>query len=103
MEHGGRPPAAAADPFPDPDPEALASLERKLDMVRDRVSGVAHGTHTGLYLCGAGGAGKSHTVLTYLESLGTTHRLYNSRMTAKGLFLALARAPDAIHILEDCE
>jgi hypothetical protein len=29
--------------------------------------------------------------------------LYNSRLTAKGLFLALAHAPDAVHVLEDME
>ena len=31
------------------------------------------------------------------------HEIYNSRMTAKGLFLAMKHSPDAVHVLEDME
>lgn len=79
------------------------ALERKLQMVRDLVTGVAKGYKTGLFLHGSGGVGKSYTVLRHLEALDVPHLLYNSRMTAKGLFLSLNRAPDAVHVLEDME
>jgi hypothetical protein len=44
-----------------------------------------------------------YTVIRHLESLDASHVLYNSRMTAKGLFLSLSHAPDAVHVLEDME
>ena len=86
-----------------PDQIALASLEKKLYVVRDQVTAVARGYKTGYYLYGTGGVGKSYTVLRHLESLDVPHLLYNSCMTAKGLFLTLAHSPDAIHVLEDME
>jgi hypothetical protein len=81
----------------------LDSLAEKLLMVRDRVAAVVGNYQTGLYLYGAGGLGKSHTVMRQLEELGANYRLYNSRMTGKGLFQTLEKAPDAIHVLEDME
>jgi hypothetical protein len=90
-------------PAPDRDKAALASLERKLHLVRDHCTAVARGYKTGYYLYGTGGMGKSYTVLRHLESLDVPYQLYNSRMTAKGLFLTLFKAPDAIHVMEDME
>ncbi|HEX8203733.1 MAG TPA: hypothetical protein VF590_24870 [Isosphaeraceae bacterium] len=86
-----------------PHQAALASLERKLLLVRDHVTAVGKGYKTGLYLYGTGGVGKSFTVLRHLERLEIPYRLYNSRMTAKALFLTLMNAPDAVHVLEDME
>jgi hypothetical protein len=71
--------------------------------VRDHATAVAKGFKTGLFLYGAGGVGKSYTVLRHLESLQAPHQLFNARMTAKGLFLSLYRAPDAVHVMEDME
>jgi hypothetical protein len=85
------------------DEAALANLARKQLLLRDRVTAVATGMQTGLYVYGAGGVGKSHTVLSHLDELGVTYKLFNSRMTAKGLYIALSRAPDAVHVLEDME
>ncbi len=90
-------------PTPAADPEALASLERKMQHVRTRVTGVAKGYSTGYYLCGSGGIGKSYTVLRCLDELEAAYRRFNSRMTARGLFQALEKAPDAVHVLEDME
>jgi hypothetical protein len=90
-------------PPADRDKEALASLEKKQNLVRDFVAAVGKGYKTGFYLYGAGGLGKSYTVLKHLELLGVLYQLFNSRMTAKGLFLTLGKAPDAIHVLEDME
>jgi hypothetical protein len=82
---------------------ALESLDRKFALVRDRVTGVASGLSNGLYLYGSGGVGKSYAVISRLDQMGWAYKLFNSRMTAKGLFSALERAPDAVHILEDME
>jgi hypothetical protein len=89
------------------DHAALASLDRKLQMLKDRVVGVARGLHTGLFVFGEGGCGKSFTVLTCLDGLretaGTSYKLFNSRVTGKGLFVALSNAADAVHVIEDTE
>jgi hypothetical protein len=85
------------------DQNPLASLEKKLQMVRDLVTAVALGFKTGFYLYGSGGCGKSFTVLRQLEALQVGYKLFNSRMTGKGLFKALEQAPDALHVLEDME
>jgi hypothetical protein len=81
--------------------EALASLDRKLRLIDDRVTAVVRGYQTGLYLCGAGGLGKSFSVYRQLQILECDFRAFNSRMTALGLFRALDKAPDAVHVLED--
>jgi hypothetical protein len=83
--------------------DALASLERKMHLVRDFVRGVVEGYATGFFLYGRGGVGKSFGVLSYLDELKANYRLYNSRMTAAGLLLVLGKYPDAIHVLEDME
>jgi hypothetical protein len=85
------------------DKNGLASLEKKLQLLRDLVTAVAKGFKTGLFLYGSGGMGKSFNVLRHLENLETGYQLFNGRMTAKGLFLALQHAPDAVHVLEDME
>lgn len=85
------------------DAKHLATLESRLQVVRDLTTAVGKGFKTGLFLHGNGGVGKSYTVLRHLESLEVCYRLYNSRMTPKGLFMELKHAPDAIHVLEDME
>ncbi len=87
----------------DADKRELASLEKKFQMLRDLTTAVAQRFKNGLFLYGDGGVGKSYTVLTHLKYLDATYLLFNSRMTAKGLFLALKHAPDSIHVLEDME
>jgi hypothetical protein len=81
----------------------LEQLEAKLQMVRDRVGGVAKGYDTGLYLHGEGGVGKSFTVLEELQRLRTDHVVFNSRMTGRALFDQLAKFPSSVHLLEDME
>jgi hypothetical protein len=83
--------------------DALASLDKKLKLIDDRVEAVVKGFQTGFYLCGAGGLGKSYSVHRQLQRLECDFRTFNSRMTAKGLFNALERSPDAVHVLEDME
>jgi hypothetical protein len=83
--------------------EHLAKFEKKLQLVRDRTFGVAKGYATGFYLHGAGGVGKSLTVLDELERMGERYVLFNSRMTGRGLFDTLEKFPDSVHVLEDME
>ncbi len=90
-------------PTPIHEEAALASLAKKLCLVTDRVTAVVTGHSTGLYLWGTGGIGKTFTVLKRLEAMEASHRVFNSRMTARGLYGALERAPDVVHILEDME
>jgi hypothetical protein len=92
-------------PNPDANPDAalLASLEGKLQVIRDRVQGVAEGYQTGFYLWGEGGTSKSYTVEQTLQQLGTPYKLTNSRVTGKGLFKLLRDFPDTVHVIEDCE
>jgi hypothetical protein len=99
-----RPSGGCTDPSPpEADREALATLDNKLLLVDDRITAVVRGYATGLYLCGAGGLGKSYTVYQKLQELEVDFRTFNSRMTALGLYRALEGAPDSIHILEDME
>src|SRR3974390_1830623 len=88
---------------PTGDENALASLEKKLQLVRDLVTAVAKGFKTGLFLYGSGGVGKSYTVLRKLQQLEASYQLFNVRMTGRRLFKVLQAAPDAIHVLEDME
>lgn len=81
----------------------LETLNGKLQLVRDYTGSVASGRTTGFYLFGSGGAGKSHTVFEELERRKVPYRLYNSRMTGRGIYNALEDSPDAIHVLEDME
>ncbi|MBL8797946.1 MAG: hypothetical protein JNM56_28870 [Planctomycetia bacterium] len=85
------------------DEQHLVQLEAKLQVVRDRVGGVAKGYDTGLYLHGEGGVGKSFTVLGELRRLASDFVVFNSHMTGRALFDQLAKFPDAVHLLEDME
>ena len=71
------------------DEENLARLEQKLQLVRDRTTAVARGYSTGLFLHGSGGIGKSYTVLNELVRLQANFKLFNSRMTGRGLYNVL--------------
>lgn len=81
----------------------MASLERRLQVLRDRVTAVACGYQKGLLLYGPGGNGKSHTVLSQLDTLQAPYRLFNSRINAKGLFETFKAYPDHVLVLEDVE
>src|SRR5688500_5939015 len=87
----------------DQDAVLLASLELKLQLVRDRVRGVAEGYSNGLLLWGEGGTSKSYTVENALRDLAVSYKLTNSRLTARGLFDLLADYPDVVHVIEDAE
>jgi hypothetical protein len=81
----------------------LDSLDRKLMVVRDRVTSVVRRYTFGFFLYGKGGNCKSYTVMQELERLRADYKLHNSRMTGRGLFDVLEEYPDSIHLLEDVE
>jgi hypothetical protein len=85
------------------DNELLASLDHKLQLVRDRVLGVVEGYSNGFYLWGEGGTSKSFTVEETLRQAGKAYKLSNSRMSGQGLFDLLRSYPDMVHVLEDVE
>jgi hypothetical protein len=85
------------------DAELLANLKAKLQLVKDRVRGVAEGYSPGLFLWGEGGGGKSYTVETTLKEMRKPYRLTNSRLTGRGLFDLLRDQPEALHVIDDCE
>jgi hypothetical protein len=85
------------------DKEHLHRLEQKFQLVRDRTGAVVKGYSTGFYLHGNGGIGKSYVVVNELERLQANYKLFNSRMTGRGLYNALEKFPDAVHVLEDME
>ncbi len=83
------------------DDYALASWEGKVELVRDKVRGVAKGYSNGLYLWGAGGTSKTHTVEETLRQLGTPFQTTNTQVTARGLFNKLREFHDATHVIDD--
>lgn len=85
---------AAEDP-------ALAELERRLAVVRDRVQGVARGHHTGFYLFGRPGVSKTYTVRTTLDRLGVPYAYHTGHLTPVGLFDLLEENADCVLVLDD--
>lgn len=81
----------------------LIKLEKKFDLIRDRVRGVALKNDTGFFLFGRGGIGKSHTVTSELEATRTRWKLLNSHVTAIGLFDFLRAHHDHVIVLDDME
>lgn len=64
----------------------LESLERKTQVIRDRVRGVVLGYQTAAYLVGRPGVGKTHAVKEELEKCDVPFLVKNSRISPMGLF-----------------
>jgi hypothetical protein len=101
-EHPGSYVSSAVDLTPG-DKRHLDSFETKLQLIRDVASSVASGRSQGCYVFGPGGCGKSYTILKELDRLQIPFKLFNSRITGRGLFNTLRQFPDEIHVLEDME
>src|SRR5262249_40160110 len=87
----------------DEDKGHLQTLEPKLQVIRDRVRGVAQGIHPGMYVWGEGGTSKSFTILETLKECKADYKTHNSRMTGRGLVDVLFELPTSIHVIDDCE
>lgn len=87
--------------FAKSDQELVQQLEKRLQVIRDRVVSVAHHYHTGCYLVGRPGTGKTFTVRAELRRLDvpSTHR--NARLTPWGLFCLLAENCEYVIVLDD--
>jgi hypothetical protein len=96
-------PKAGALSLSPADQRHLDQFENKLQLVRDRTTGVARRFSTGFFLHGPGGVSKTYTVIAELQRLQANHRLSNARMTGRGLFDTLKSYPDAVHVIEDAE
>lgn len=84
-----------------PDSELLATFDQKLQVIRDRVRGVAEGYHTAAYLTGRPGTSKTYTVKEELEQMTAPSVIRNARMTPMGLFEYLYEHPEHVVVLDD--
>jgi hypothetical protein len=83
------------------DAAALAELQHRLQVVRDRVRGVAHRQHSGFYLFGRPGTSKTFTVLSTLKETGVTYCKASGHLTPMGLFELLAEHNEEVIVLDD--
>jgi hypothetical protein len=81
----------------------LDQLKRLTQVIRDFIGGVVLHRHTGLFVGGRGGIGKSFIVESELTNRGEAYKLWNSAMTARCLFDRFAAYPEAVHVIEDIE
>ncbi len=80
----------------------LAELNSRQAVVRDRVRSVPGGYATGLYLYGAPGTAKSHTVRTLLDTeFGGDYVYMRGHITPLGLFELLQENRDRTIVLDD--
>lgn len=99
-QHAPKPVAkiTAATTVADP---ALAELNERLALVRDRVRGVAKQGQAGFYLYGRPGTSKTYTVRTTLDDLNVPYQYQNGHITPIGLFETFEDHPDGIIVLDD--
>lgn len=88
-------------PSSEADVRRLRELDRKLQLIRDRVSSVVHHYHPACYLVGRPGSSKTFTVRQTLEQLDVPWAYQNARMTPMGLFCFLQDHPEHVIVLDD--
>ena len=79
----------------------LADFHRLLDLIHDRTTGVALEYHTGVYLTGRPGTGKTWTVERALEDSGVPYLIKNARLSPMGLWKVLKNHPEHVVVLDD--
>jgi hypothetical protein len=89
------------------DATLLASFESKFRLLKDRVIGCLENFYPGLFAVGAGGCGKSHTIMGVVKAHQQTQQrpvvLMNSHVTSAGLWRVLKTHRDATILVEDAE
>ncbi len=84
--------------------KVLESIDKRRAIVESAVNGVVKGFTPALFVWGPPGLGKSHTLTVILDGIaGKTWHHHTAYATPKALMLALANAPDGVHLFEDCE
>lgn len=81
--------------------DPLTAFNRKLQLIGDRVRGVALAFYAATYIVGRPGTGKTITAKDTLKELGVPWVHRNSRMTPMGLYSFLEEHPDHSIVLDD--
>jgi hypothetical protein len=89
-------------PLSQEDREALASFHQRQQVLRDITVGCITGHHTGAYIYGPPGRGKTHAIHNELRERRANWQLHQ-RITAKPLYHELEKYPGSTHIIDDCE
>jgi hypothetical protein len=83
------------------DKEKIASLHKRLAIIRDHVRGVALKRYSGLYLYGRPGTSKTYCVRTSLDAIDADYHYLNGSISTAALFGELAAHDDKIIVLDD--
>jgi hypothetical protein len=84
--------------------KALEAIDGRRKVLETNLQAVVNGYTSAAFVWGPPGLGKSHVLTLILDALcpgGWKH--HTGYMTPKGMILALAENPAAIHLFEDCE
>ena len=79
----------------------LEELNRRLDVVRSRVSSVARRYANGFYLFGRAGTSKTYTVRMTLDGLNKPYHYHSGHLTPMGLFELVEQQHDRTIVLDD--
>jgi hypothetical protein len=83
------------------DDDHLRSFDKKLQVIRDRVASVALNYHTGCYVVGRPGTGKTFTIKEELDRLDRPGISTTARMTPWGLWDFMSKHPEHVIVLDD--
>jgi len=79
-------------------------INKRREILETGVRQVVDGFASALFVWGPPGLGKSHLLVTLLDSLAGSQWLHHTaHSTPKALFLSLMEAPASVHLFEDCE
>jgi hypothetical protein len=80
------------------------ALRQKESLLKAALDSVIQGYTNAAFIYGPGGLGKTHLITSQLEAmLGKVWRHHTAYSTPKALMLAIAEAPDVVHLFEDVE
>jgi len=83
------------------DRKPLSTLQQKIDIVKDRVRGVAERYYNGVYIVGRPGTSKTFSINQELDYCAKNWKYQNARISGMGLFDLLAEYPHHVIALDD--